>query len=124
MALALGGLGQRLIDATYERGLTMTIDDAMAFAVEERLPPRPVTVKTRTQSSLTKRELEIARMIADDMSNHEIATRLFLSERTVETQVTHMFNKLGLNSRIQLTRWLASARGTASPIAANDFGHR
>ena len=64
MALALGGLGQRLIDATYERGLTMTIDDAMAFAVEERLPPRPVTIKTRTQSSLTKRELEIARLMA------------------------------------------------------------
>ena len=117
MALALGGLGQRLIDATYERGLTMTIDDAMAFAVEERLPPRPVTVKTRTQSSLTKRELEIAHLIADDMSNHEIATRLFLSERTVETHVTHMFNKLGLNSRIQLIRWLASVSG-AEPINA------
>jgi len=117
MALALGGLGQRLIDATYERGLTMTIDDAMAFAVEEKLPPRPVTGKTRTQSSLTKRELEIARLIADDMSNHEIATRLFLSERTVETHVTHMFNKLGLNSRIQLIRWLASVSG-AEPINA------
>lgn len=44
-----------------------------------------------------RRELEVARLIADDMSNHEIATKLFLSERTVEIHVTHMFNKLGLH---------------------------
>jgi DNA-binding CsgD family transcriptional regulator len=55
--------------------------------------------------------LEIARLIADDMSNREIANRLFLSERTVETHVTHMFNKLGLNSRSQLTRWMANVSG-------------
>ncbi|MGA8014559.1 MAG: LuxR C-terminal-related transcriptional regulator [Candidatus Dormiibacterota bacterium] len=55
---------------------------------------------------MTKRELEIAQLIATDMSNREIATKLFLSERTVETHVTHIFNKLGLSSRIQLVRWL------------------
>jgi non-specific serine/threonine protein kinase len=109
LALALGGLGQRPFDAASERGLAMTIEEAVAFAVEERLPARPVAVRTQPKTPLTRRELEVARLIADEMSSREIASKLFISERTVETHVTHIFNKLGLSSRTQLSRWLASA---------------
>jgi non-specific serine/threonine protein kinase len=98
----------------------MTVDEVMAFAASDKLPAAPVATRAERKTPLTRRELEIARLIADDMSNHEIAIKLFLSDRTVETHVTHMFNKLGLNSRIQLTRWLAGVSGAASTIAAND----
>ena len=115
IALALEALGQRPYHEAYERGLTLTVDDAVTFAVEDRMPSPAATVvkaKTRTEIRLTKRELEIARLIAAEMTSRDIATRLFISERTVEAHVTNMLNKLGLNSRIELVRWLASVGGT------------
>ncbi len=55
---------------------------------------------------LPDQEREIARLIADDLTNRQIAARLFLSEHTVETHITNILNKLGLNSRIQISRWM------------------
>ena len=100
----------------------MTVDDALGFAVtgKQEQPPKPRPAKRDTRSPLTRRELEIARLIADDLSNREIAARLFLSERTVETHVTHMFNKLGVNSRAQVTRWLADTAGAGSTDPGKD----
>jgi non-specific serine/threonine protein kinase len=85
----------------------MTIDESVAFAVcgTQRPKPRPA-VKPEPRPALTGRQLEIARLIADDLSNRQIAARLFLSERTVETHITNMLNKLGLNSRVQISRWI------------------
>ncbi len=120
IALALEALGQRTYNESYERGLTMTTEDAVAFAVEDRLPSQAMmVVKPKTEIRLTKRELEIARLIAHEMTSRDIATKLFISERTVEAHVTNMLNKLGLNSRIELARWLASVGGVepVTPVA-------
>jgi len=88
----------------------MTIDEGVAFAVADEQPPKPApSVKAASDTVLTPRQLEIARLIAGDLTNRQIADRLFLSERTVETHITNILNKLGLNSRIQLSRWLAEA---------------
>ena len=86
----------------------MTIDEGVAFAVEDKPAPKlapPVT--SAADTVLSRRQLEIARLIADDLTNRQIADRLFLSERTVETHITNILNKLGLNSRFQLSRWVA-----------------
>jgi predicted ATPase/DNA-binding CsgD family transcriptional regulator len=114
-ALALKGLGQGPFAVAHAEGLAMTIDDAVAFAIEDRLPGRTTTAKTTTRTPLTKRELEVARLIADDMTTREIASTLFISERTVETHVTNMLNKLGLNSRVQLTRWIDGVESQTPP---------
>jgi DNA-binding CsgD family transcriptional regulator len=117
IALALGGLGPRPYDLAYERGFTMTTEDAVAFAVDDRLPLPGVTaaISPKSEIRLTKRELEIARLIAQELTSRDIASTLFISERTVEAHVTNMLNKLGLNSRIELARWLVST-GAIKPI--------
>jgi DNA-binding NarL/FixJ family response regulator len=91
----------------------MSTDEAIAFALEEKKVARLVAspVEKRT-TPLSKRELEIARLVADGMSNKEIGSRCFLSERTVETHVSNILNKLGINSRVEVARWVARELGS------------
>jgi non-specific serine/threonine protein kinase len=104
------GIGQGAYQAAFGRGRAMAVSEAVAFAVEDRLPPKPgAAARPKSRAVLTGRQLDIARLVAEDLSNKQIAARLFLSERTVETHITNILNKLGLNSRMQLSRWVADA---------------
>jgi DNA-binding CsgD family transcriptional regulator/tetratricopeptide (TPR) repeat protein len=55
---------------------------------------------------LSAREWEIARLVADGLGNGEIADRLCISKRTVESHVEHIRGKLGLGSRLAIMRWV------------------
>ena len=57
---------------------------------------------------LSTRELEVARLVATGESNAGIASQLFIGERTVESHVASIFNKLGVDSRVQVTRWVTA----------------
>jgi predicted ATPase/DNA-binding CsgD family transcriptional regulator len=108
VAAAVKGLGQTAFDAAFGRGRRMTIDEGVAFAVEAEQQPKPAPVaRSRPHAVLTRRQVDIARLVADDLTNKQIAARLFLSERTVETHITNILNRLGLDSRTQLSRWMA-----------------
>jgi DNA-binding NarL/FixJ family response regulator len=58
-------------------------------------------------AGLSAREQEIAALVADGLTNREIGARLFLSEKTIETHLTRVFQKLGLRSRAQVAAAVA-----------------
>jgi DNA-binding CsgD family transcriptional regulator/sugar lactone lactonase YvrE len=65
---------------------------------------------------LSRRELEIARLVAEGLTNREIASRLVISERTVDGHLEHVREKLAVNSRAQVAAWVT--RVDAAPSAA------
>ena len=59
---------------------------------------------------LTGRELEVAELVREQRMNREIADELFLSTKTVETHMRHIFQKLDVSTRAEVARALADAR--------------
>lgn len=84
-------------DAAMRAGQGMTAEEAIEFAAALEFPAPPVV--TFTPYGLSPRELEILRLLVDDRSTQEMAEILYISQRTVTTHISHIFNKLGVNSR-------------------------
>jgi non-specific serine/threonine protein kinase len=57
---------------------------------------------------LSEREQQVAELVAQGMTNKEIAARLVISRRTAESHVVHILDKLGFSSRSQIATWLAT----------------
>ena len=53
---------------------------------------------------MTPTELDVARLVSQGLANKDIAERLFVSPRTVQAHLTHMYTKLGYTSRVQLAQ--------------------
>lgn len=73
--------------------------------------PRPADRPSAPRHGLSRRHMEIAKLLAEGLTNREIARRLFISERTVEGHVMHICHKLGLRSRTQVAVWMAKLGG-------------
>jgi predicted ATPase/class 3 adenylate cyclase/DNA-binding CsgD family transcriptional regulator len=101
IALLREALGDRNFDAARAEGAALSIDEAIGYAQRRR------GERKRPASgwwSLTPAELEIVRLVSEGLATKDIATRLFVSPRTVSTHLTHIYAKLDLSSRVQLAQ--------------------
>ncbi|MDN5860070.1 MAG: LuxR C-terminal-related transcriptional regulator [Pseudonocardia sp.] len=109
-ARALLGPIEATAGAAAERlraeGRGMALGDAVAAALSDE-PERPW--RTGTGPALTRREVEVAQLVAGGLTNREVAARLYLSVRTVDVHVDRILTKLGFRSRGQLTAWAHEA---------------
>ncbi|MCD7052843.1 LuxR C-terminal-related transcriptional regulator [Rhodococcus sp. BH2-1] len=99
-------LGEAKFAARLREGRAMSPDAAIGFAL--RVRPRRKLPVAQKSDDLTKRELEIARLVADGLTNQAIAARLMISRRTVEGHVEHILIKLGFTSRSQVAVWVTA----------------
>jgi len=105
---AKAALGGQRYAAAHRRGAAQELDVVVRHAVDGA-DPGPAGGAAGGGASpdlLTKREREVADLVASGLSNKQIGTRLFISKRTVDAHVEHIFGKLEISSRVQLTVWL------------------
>ena len=109
-------LGDAEFEAAFADGATSSVDQAVAMALGNPAGLGPPsgngvpTGQTVHPGRLTRRQWEIAGLLAEGLSNKEIAARLVISQRTAETHVEHIFVKLGFRSRAQVSGWVAEQR--------------
>jgi DNA-binding CsgD family transcriptional regulator len=88
-------------DSAWAEGAALCTQEAIAYAQRGRgQRKRP----TSGWASLTPTERDVVGLVSEGLANNDIATRLFVSPRTVQTHLTHVYAKLGLSSRVQLVQ--------------------
>jgi predicted ATPase/DNA-binding CsgD family transcriptional regulator len=108
LAATQAALGETLFRTAYDAGRGHSRDDAIDLALAAGEPPKVPDV-------LTKREAEIARLVAEGLTNREIAARLVISQRTADTHMQNILTKLGLHKRAQVAAWIVSSAGIRLP---------
>jgi DNA-binding NarL/FixJ family response regulator len=91
--------------AEIPRSAAETCRQALGIAVARNEVPVPAD--EISADPLTRREREIAELVTQGLGNREIAERLVLAKRTVDSHIEHIFGKLGFTSRTQLAAWVS-----------------
>jgi predicted ATPase/DNA-binding CsgD family transcriptional regulator len=130
LGLSKGSGEVRAFEMAWVEGQAMTLEQAIEYALETPSPSeelaRPIHPLTLRQAAkkefggLTERERQVAALVAQGMSNREIANQLVISERTVESHVANILNKLGFTARTQIGVW-AAEKGLVTNASRDKF---
>jgi predicted ATPase/class 3 adenylate cyclase/DNA-binding CsgD family transcriptional regulator len=94
-------LGHSDFESAWAEGAAMSTLEAIAYARRGHGGRKRPASGWR---SLTPTERDVVRLVSEGLSNNDIASRLFISPRTVQSHLTHVYNKLGVSSRVQLVQ--------------------
>jgi predicted ATPase/DNA-binding CsgD family transcriptional regulator len=108
-------LGHSAFSAAFGDGLAHSVEQAFDYALGNKVESLPAESRVRTGPVLTSRQLEVAKLIADGMSNKDIATRLVISQRTAEAHVEHILTKLDFERRAQIAAWIRAEAEAEAP---------
>jgi DNA-binding CsgD family transcriptional regulator len=101
IAAVRNALTDNEFESVWAEGAALSVTEAIAYAQRGRGErKRP----SSGWASLTPTERDVVRLVSEGLGNKDIATRLFISPRTVATHLTHVYTKLGLTSRVQLAQ--------------------
>ena len=101
VAALRNAMGDNGFQSAWAEGAALSIEEAITYAQRGRGErKRPAS----GWASLTPAELDVVRLVAEGLGNKDIAGRLFVSPRTVQSHLTHVYTKLGLTSRVQLAQ--------------------
>jgi DNA-binding CsgD family transcriptional regulator len=101
VAAVRDALGEKDFGSAWAEGAALSTEEAIAYAQRGRgQRKRP----TSGWASLTPTERDVVRLVSEGLANSDIATRLFVSPRTVQTHLSHVYAKLRLTSRVQLAQ--------------------
>jgi ATP/maltotriose-dependent transcriptional regulator MalT len=115
LATTRSRLDEAAWQAAWAEGREMSMEQAIEYALSEKepsaTPPSPTTGQSSLSSlpehpgGLTSREVEVLGLVAEGLTNTQVANRLFLSPRTVQRHLNSIYHKLGVSSRAAATRF-------------------
>jgi DNA-binding CsgD family transcriptional regulator/Tfp pilus assembly protein PilF len=123
LAISRAALSAAAAAAAWKIGQAMPLEEAIRYArepIETTLdaaiaPAEPAT--TSALDRLTRREREVAALVAEGLTNGQIAAQMVITQRTVAAHIEHILNKLGFASRTQVGVWAAEHGLIASNLA-------
>nr|WP_271208860.1 protein kinase [Rhodococcus wratislaviensis]GLK33205.1 hypothetical protein GCM10017611_00470 [Rhodococcus wratislaviensis] len=98
-------LGQRAFESARREGAVLGFEDAVAYGLGEFLHATAPSAGS-SPTALTKRERQVADLVAQGLTNKAIAASLVISPRTAQGHVEHILTKLGFTSRTQIAGWV------------------
>ncbi|MGW3128145.1 ATP-binding protein [Streptomyces sp. NPDC001123] len=108
---ARAALGPGAYERAYGRGGASGLAEVVAYALDEQPQPPSRQPELRTAPvRLTRRETEVAELVAEGLGNQQIADRLVIARRTAEGHVERILGKLGFSNRSQIAAWVTARR--------------